>query len=252
MPSDERPPATGDLSGWASGADLTLEEARDVLVAGELRIEGRLPWSSHLTFLVTLDGGPVAAVYKPARGERPLWDFPGGLPRREVAAFALSEALGWGLVPPTVARDDGPFGEGSLQLFVEVDYEQHYFTLLEDDANGAALVALGCFDVVANNADRKGGHVLAGPDDHLWGIDHGVCFHDEPKLRTVIWDFAGEPVPEAFLAERCGLARSLPAALARHLTGPECSALLDRIADLADDGRFPEPSNERPYPWPLV
>ena len=253
MPTDERPPAPGDLSGWVPDADLPLEEARDVLAAGELQIEGRLPWSSNLTFLVTVDGGPVTAVYKPARGERPLWDFPGGLHRREVAAFALSEALGWDLVPPTVNREDGPFGEGSLQLFVEADYEQHYFTLLEDDANGAALVALGCFDVVANNADRKSGHVLRGVDGRIWGIDHGLCFHPSPKLRTVIWDFAGDPVPGNLLDDLERLSRDLPDTVAASLTRREQAALVDRVRTLVGIGVFPAPEGDHPpYPWPLV
>ena len=134
--------------------------------------------------------GPVQAVYKPHRGEQSLWDFPDGLYRREVAAYRLSEALGWGLVPPTVLRDDGPFGTGSVQLFLEADYERHYFTLLEDGGREGELEAFCAFDVVANNADRKSGHVLVDADEHLWGIDHGLCFHAQPKLRTVIWDFA--------------------------------------------------------------
>ena len=161
---------------------------------------------------MTLDAGdadPVCAVYKPARGERSLWDFPDGLYRREVAAYELSEALGWGLVPPTVVRDDGPFGPGSLQLFVEADYEQHYFTLLDDGGHDEdVLRAICAFDIVANNADRKSGHVLRGPDGRLWAIDHGLCFHRQPKLRTVIWDFADEAVPgEPILADLGGWPR---------------------------------------------
>lgn len=288
MPEDERSPAADRLIGWGPGHPVGEDEVVGCLATGELVIEGRLPWSSNLTFLVEVvpDGAataehsddvedgeadvddedgegdrkaeedeesiPLFAVYKPARGERPLWDFPPNLYRREVAAYALSEALGWRLVPPTIEREDGPFGPGSLQLFVEADYSQHYFTLLEDPATHGQLRRMCAFDIVANNADRKGGHVLAGPDHHLWGVDHGVCFHDEPKLRTVMWDFAGEPVPEALLADLCELATSIPAALARYLTGPECSALVERIVDLVDDGRFPAPIGERPYPWPLV
>ena len=153
-----------------------------------------------MTYLVSLDDSgdePLNAVYKPAGGERSLWDFPDGLFRREVAAFTLSEALGWGLVPPTVLRPDGPFGEGSLQLFVEADYNQHYFTLYDEGGHEALLQAMCAFDIVANNADRKSGHVLKGPDGRLWGIDHGLCFHRQPKLRTVIWDFAEDLIPKA-------------------------------------------------------
>jgi len=278
VPEDERSPAADRLTGWGPGHPVGEDEVVGCLATGELVIEGRLPWSSNLTFLVEVvpdgaataedtedvEGGdeddgegedediPLFAVYKPARGERPLWDFPPNLYRREVAAYALSEALGWRLVPPTIEREDGPFGPGSLQLFVAADYSQHYFTLLEDPATHEQLRRMCAFDIAANNADRKGGHVLAGPDHHLWGVDHGVCFHDEPKLRTVMWDFAGEPVPEALLADLCELATSIPAALARYLTGPECSALQERIVELADDGRFPAPIGERPYPWPLV
>ncbi|MDA8147221.1 MAG: SCO1664 family protein [Actinomycetota bacterium] len=262
MPEDKRSPAADRLIGWGPGHPVGEDEVVGCLASGELVIEGRLPWSSNLTFLVEVvlhepaagEGGdvPLFAVYKPARGERPLWDFPPNLYRREVAAYALSEALGWRLVPPTVERADGPLGPGSLQLFVEADYSQHYFTLLEDPATHGQLKRMCAFDIAANNADRKGGHVLAGPGQHLWGVDHGVCFHDEPKLRTVIWDFAGEPVPETLLADLCELATSIPAVLARYLTGPECSALVQRIVELADDGRFPAPTGERPYPWPLV
>ena len=223
---------------------------------------GRLPWSSNLTFLVSLDGDadphgdgsePLYAVYKPASGEQSLWDFPDGLYRREVAAYAVSEALGWGLVPPTVERDDGPFGPGSLQLFVEADYEEHYFTLLEAGGHEAFLRTMCAFDVVINNADRKSGHVLVGSDGRLWGIDHGLCFHRQHKLRTVIWDFAGEEVPPGVLADLERLAADLPDQVARLLPGPERQALVDRVGRLEAAGEFPEPVGDRPpYPWPLV
>ncbi|MGO9028819.1 MAG: SCO1664 family protein [Acidimicrobiales bacterium] len=252
MPEDERPPATGHLNGWSPAAGPDLGEALAELTAGELTIEGRLPWSSNLTFLVSVGDGGMQAVYKPLRGERPLWDFPGGLYRREVAAYVLSEVLGWGLVPPTVARDDGPFGEGSVQLFVEADFEQHYFTLVEEGRFGGTLRTVCAFDVVANNADRKSGHVLRGVDDRLWGIDHGLCFHPSPKLRTVIWDFAGDQIPGAVLADLEGLAGDLPDELGRLLSVPERQALLHRIAGLVRSGEFPEPGSDRPYPWPLV
>ena len=132
------------------------------------------------------------AIYKPVRGERPLWDFPSGLHRREVAAWELSEYLGWHLVPPTIMRD-GPFGEGSLQLFVAADFEQHYFTLYEGRADlHDALRRMCAFDLLANNTDRKSGHCLLGLDGRIWGIDHGLCFAEDFKLRTVIWEFGGE------------------------------------------------------------
>ncbi|MHB1709813.1 MAG: SCO1664 family protein [Acidimicrobiales bacterium] len=254
MPSDKRSSAAGDLTGWNADAGLTLDDALVQLTESEIIVEGRLPWSSNMTFLVTIDRGPLRAVYKPARGERALWDFPGGLFRREVAAYALSESLGWALVPPTVARTDGPFGAGSLQLFVDADYRQHYFTLFESGEFDGRLRTISAFDVVANNADRKSGHVLCTDDGRLWGIDHGLCFHDEPKLRTVIWDFAGDEIPEPLLTDLEGLVPDLPDDLARFLTGAERDQLVSRIRKLVATGVFPEPedTDHSPYPWPLV
>ncbi len=271
------------MSGWRPGTGPSLEETTELLSACDLTVEGRLPWSSNLTFLVTLEGtgtdgddrvpdghggsdradgdpddGPVRtavqAVYKPHQGEQSLWDFPDGLYRREVAAYRLSEALGWGLVPPTVLRKDGPYGPGSLQLFVQADYEQHYFTLLEEGGREDELRVFCAFDVVANNADRKSGHVLHATDGRLWGIDHGLCFHVQPKLRTVIWDFAEEEVPDGIVDDLERLAHSgLPDDVAELLTRAESDAVLERAGRLADDGVFPEPRGDRPpYPWPLV
>jgi uncharacterized repeat protein (TIGR03843 family) len=247
-----------------------LNDPLRTLACGEVEIQGRMPWSSNATFLVTVgpggggtpQSGPgaagdrdwaLAAIYKPIAGERPLWDFPGGLYRREVAAFELSEALGWRLVPETVARDDAPLGPGSLQRFVDADFEQHYFTLLEEERHHRALKRMAVFDVLANNADRKGGHCLLDAEDHVWGIDHGLCFHTQPKLRTVIWDFAGEPLddPDAADLERL-LRDGLPAELTAQLLDTEVAALERRIGRLLDVGRLPEPRSDRPYPWPLV
>ena len=266
MSADQRPPSPGRLTGWRPETGPGLTEAGRLLATTELTVEGRLPWSSNLTFLVRLEGtgrdtsrgdpaaAPLLAVYKPHRGERSLWDFPGGLYRREVAAHALSEALGWSLVPPTVLRHDGPFGVGSVQLFVEADYERHYFTLLEEGGHEDVLTTFCAFDVVANNADRKSGHVLLAPDGRLWGIDHGLCFHTQRKLRTVIWDFAGEVVPPGILADlERFLSCDLPDALCELLDGTERSSLLERAARLVRDGVFPDPVGDRPpYPWPLV
>jgi uncharacterized repeat protein (TIGR03843 family) len=214
-----------------------------------------MPWSSNGTFLatVTAEGAETLAVYKPGRAERPLWDFPGGLYRREVAAYELSEALGWDLVPETIVRVDGPLGPGSLQRFVDADFEQHYFTLLEDPGHHAVLKRMAVFDVVANNADRKGGHCLLDADGHLWGIDHGLCFHSDPKLRTVIWDFGGEPLSDedgAALAHLAG--GDLPAALGALLHADEVAALERRLGRLLRTGELPEPRSDHPYPWPLV
>jgi uncharacterized repeat protein (TIGR03843 family) len=256
MPTDKRPPSSGGVTGWSPDDGPGLETATELLGTSEFTVVGRLPWSSNLTFLVTLDTGdphPISAVYKPARGEQSLWDFPDGLYRREVAAFALSEALGWGIVPPTVARDDGPFGPGSLQLFVEADYEQHYFTLYDEGHQLSVLRAMCAFDIVINNADRKSGHVLRGTDDRLWGIDHGLCFHRQPKLRTVIWDFADEEVPDDLLVDLGRLAADLPDDVDSLLSDPERAALRGRIRRLVETPAFPEPTGERPpYPWPLV
>jgi uncharacterized repeat protein (TIGR03843 family) len=243
VPENERPPSADPLN--------VLPVLRD----GDIEVQGRMPWSSNSTFLVTLchRGTEMNAVYKPHRGERPLWDFPDGLYRREVAAYELSEALGWRLVPETILRDKAPFGPGSLQRFVDADFEQHYFTLLEDPSHHDALRAMCAFDLLANNADRKSGHCLLTEDGHIWGIDHGLCFHDEPKLRTVIWDFSGEPIPELLLEDvRRFAVAPLPPPLERLLSPPEQAALAKRAAAVVRMGHFPEATSGRPYPWPLV
>jgi uncharacterized repeat protein (TIGR03843 family) len=226
----------------------------DLLARGEIAVKGRLPWASNATFLVevTRDGASALGVYKPERGERPLWDFPRGLHRREVAAYRLSEILGWGLVPPTLERE-GPYGPGSLQLFVDAEFEEHYFTLRERPEHRAALARLCAFDLLANNADRKSGHCLLGRDGRLYAIDNGLCFHVDPKLRTVVWDFAGEPVPEEVRAGAAALAsRSLPRPLVELLREEERAALVRRARALGAAERFPEDTTGMRYPWPLV
>jgi uncharacterized repeat protein (TIGR03843 family) len=234
---------------------VPADTAARLLREGEITVRGRLPGSSNATFLVetALDGLVALAVYKPLKGERPLWDFPRGLFKREIAAYHLSEALGWALVPLTVRRD-GPFGDGSLQLFVHADFEQHYFTLRQDPAHHPRLKTICAFDVIANNADRKSGHCLLAGDGAIFAIDNGLSFHVEPKLRTVIWDFAGEPVPEPLLADVRRLVQgALPAPLAELLVEDEQVALLERADALLADGRFPvDDGSERRYPWPLV
>jgi uncharacterized repeat protein (TIGR03843 family) len=226
----------------------------EVLVRGDLRLRGRMPWASNATFLVEASLGEetALAIYKPRRGERPLWDFPPGLYRREIAAYELSELLGWGLVPPTVRRE-GPLGIGSIQLFVEADFEEHYFTLRERPELRGALERLCAFDLVANNADRKSGHCLLGLDGRLRAIDNGLTFHVEPKLRTVIWEFGGQPLAPDLVADLRRLAgRGGPAALAEWLSVEERRALAGRAAALAARGRFPEDPGGLHYPWPLV
>jgi uncharacterized repeat protein (TIGR03843 family) len=240
MPKDERSPAARYLR---------------ILACGEVEVIGRLPWSSNRTFLTTCceSGEESAAVYKPGRGERRLWDFPEGVYRREVAAYELSEMLGWGIVPETVEREDAPFGPGSLQRFVPSDFSQHHFTLVQDPANHDKLRAICAFDVVANNTDRKSGHCLLGDDGNIWAIDNGLCFHREPKLRTVIWEFAGEPVPPELCEDLARLPSALPGPLSGLLSGAEISALRRRARALIEDGTFPLPDPDyHHYPWPLV
>ena len=221
---------------------------------GDIAVKGRMPRSSNATFLVelSLDGAAALAVYKPERGERPLWDFPPGLYRREIAAYLLSEALGWGLVPPTAPRD-GPLGEGSLQLFVQADFSQHYFTLLEAGEHREALQRVCLFDLVANNADRKSGHCLLVPGDRIYAIDNGLTFHAEPKLRTVIWDFGEEPIAPALQEDLRRMVRDdLPPALAELLDPDERSALKRRARGLLRTGHFPVDKSGLRYPWPLI
>lgn len=228
--------------------------AAELLARGAVAIRGRMPWASNATFLaeLTLDADRALAIYKPERGERPLWDFPPGLYKREIAAYHLSEALGWGLVPLTVCRA-GPYGEGSLQLFVPADFEQHYFTLRERPEHRGRLERICLFDLLANNADRKGGHCLLGEDGAIYAIDNGLTFHAEMKLRTVIWDFGGEPIPGALLDDiRRVLRRSVPAPLGDLLDATERTALLARARAVLKVGRFPEDTGDRRYPWPLV
>ena len=229
-------------------------DVRDVLTRGELTVKGRLPWSSNATFLVeaALDETTALGVYKPARGERPLWDFPTGLFRRELAAWYLSEALGWDVVPLTIERE-GPYGEGSLQRFIAADFEQHYFTLREDARHHDRLKRICAFDLIANNADRKSGHCLLAEDGSIYGIDNGLCFHVDPKLRTVIWDFGEEPVPSALLDDLRRLtSTTLPPALVEVLAPEECQALVKRARALVKAGKFPADNGGRRYPWPLV
>jgi uncharacterized repeat protein (TIGR03843 family) len=226
----------------------------ELLLEAEIDVEGRMPWSSNATFLVNLtaDDRTAQGIYKPLRGERPLWDFEPGLHRRELAAYRLSEAMGIDLVPPTVIRD-GPFGEGSVQWFVEADHQQHYFTIHEgrDDLHDA-LRAVAVFDVIANNTDRKSGHVLIDGDDHIWGIDHGLCFAAEFKLRTVVWEFGGEPIPEPLLEVVARVAERVPLDIAALLSDDEVEATQERAQWLVEHPVLPIDASGRRYPWPLV
>lgn len=217
--------------------------------------------SSNLVLFAELSHpkrGRGLGIYKPARGERPLSDFPyGSLHHREVAAYECSRLLGWDLVPPTV-ECNGPHGEGSLQLFVEHDPEEHYFVLREDNALWEQLLRLAVFDLVTNNADRKGGHVLRDASARLWAIDNGLTFHPEEKLRTVIWDFAGIDVPVGLCEDLRRLADAVrtgdPAsdALLAHLRGREPDCLVERIDRLLGSATLPEMYPWRCTPWPLI
>jgi uncharacterized repeat protein (TIGR03843 family) len=233
---------------------LTIDTILRILRHGEVAIEGRMPWSSNRTYLVTVthEEGSVGGVYKPVAGERPLWDFPPGLHKREVAAYELAGVLGWPIIPPTVRRD-GPHGEGSVQLFVDADFEQHHFTLVEKPRYHDQLRQMALFDVIANNTDRKSGHCLVDADDHVWGIDNGLCFATEFKLRTVIWDFAGEPIREDWCRAvmRVGEGAATPA-LTGLLDDDELDAVASRAERLARGGRFLSDDHGRRWPWPLV
>jgi uncharacterized repeat protein (TIGR03843 family) len=232
----------------SNGSELRL------LREGDITVKGRMPRSSNATFLVelALDDANALAVYKPEQGERPLWDFPPGLYRREIAAYLLSEALGWGLVPVTTRRE-GPLGDGSLQLFVPADFRQHYFTLLETEEHRATLQRICLFDLVANNADRKSGHCLLVPGDRIYAIDNGLTFHAEPKLRTVIWDFGEEPIAPALQEDlRRVLGDELPPALAALLDPEEQRALKRRARGLLRTGHYPVDKTGLRYPWPLI
>lgn len=259
---------------------LLLEEALALLQRGTVEVQRLLPYSSNYTFLATVrDGNPsevgaggreaaegseatsprcqqALVVYKPRQGERPLWDFPQGtLCQREVAAYRVSEALNWRLVPPTILRE-GPHGIGMVQLYVDHNPDEHYFTFRDEIASVLPMIAL--FDVVVNNADRKGGHCLRDRTGRIWCIDHGITFHQESKLRTVIWDFAGQSIPEPLLAdlrslqEQLAPGKPLAEGLRPLLSAAERTALAERVQRLIRSGRFPSPRSGRHVPWPMV
>jgi uncharacterized repeat protein (TIGR03843 family) len=261
----------------------------DALSRGELTVIGRIRSASNATFLceATLAEQRTHCVYKPIAGEQPLWDFPDGtLAGREMAAFLVSEALGWNIVPHTIIRD-GPAGTGMVQLWIEepddsstdverttpdlvdlfpagkvpsgylgvlraYDYAGDEVTLVH--ADDFRLRRMAVFDVLINNADRKGGHILLGLDGNVYGVDHGVSLHREDKLRTVLWGWAGKPIDDDTLATlaalRSGLDCALGAALRRHITRHEVTALRGRVEALLDNPVMPTPDRRRPIPWP--
>lgn len=239
----------------------TFQQVLDSLKGDEIKLEGEFLLGSNYTFLVRIHpktDESFLAVYKPQDGEQTLWDFPTNtLGHREAAAYLVSQALGWNLIPPTVYRDDGPFGPGSVQLFIDHDPHYHYFNLSDQDFQRLRPVVL--FDLLANNADRKGGHLLFDGNGDLWSIDHGLCFNVEEKLRTVIWDFAGETIPaelrQDILAFREQLSGSSPLndQLKIHLNQGEINALISRADRISRMPRFPyPPNNRRAYPYPPV
>ncbi len=234
---------------------MNTAQQEALLNEGTINLVGRVAESSNATFVVEVARGDdyTWAIYKPEAGERPLWDFEPGLHRRERAAYLLDAALGWGLVPPTVIRTDAPFGVGSLQWFIDCDPALHYFRLVrESPETHERLRRLAAFDVVSNNTDRKGGHVLADAQGGIWAIDHGLCFAAAFKLRTVIWDFAGEPIAPGVLADLAPLAEAVPDAIAELLDEREVRALRRRTQRLLDASILPSDDTGRAWPWPLI
>ncbi|GAA3779941.1 SCO1664 family protein [Streptomyces coacervatus] len=263
----------------------TDDPLADLLRDGELTVRGRIREASNAALYCTIshDGREAACIYKPVAGERPLWDFPdGNLAQREVAAYEVSEATGWGLVPPTVLRE-GPYGEGMVQLWIEVSPEAELLALVDGEepepgwkaigfaevgdgktallvhADDERLRRLAVLDAVINNADRKGGHLLPTADGRLYAIDHGVTFNTENKLRTLLWGWAGEPLdPEAVdvlkaLQESLAAQGALATRLSALITTAELDATRARVAVLLESGKHPEPSGEWPaIPWPPV
>ncbi|WP_245736662.1 SCO1664 family protein [Micromonospora pattaloongensis] len=263
---------------------LDESDALRLLRSGEVELEGRLVDASNTTLraFLTLDGVTARCVYKPVRGERPLWDFPDGtLAGREVAAYLVSRATGWGLVPPTVLRD-GPLGPGACQLWIDEPAEAEplvgfvparelpagWFRIAAargDDGRAYALAhaddprlaRMAVFDAVINNADRKGGHLLMGPQDRVYGVDHGVSFHVEDKLRTVLWGWSERRLPEEAVEVLRRLAAALDgplaAELAEHLTVAEVHQVGSRVRRLLSTNQFPLPPEDWPaMPWPPI
>ena len=245
-----------------TGVELRIDQIDDPidhLATGQIHIDGRMPYSSNATFLVHVehDGRSHPAIYKPMRGERPLWDFEPGLHRREVATYLLSEHMGIHVVPPTVLRD-GPLGEGSVQWFAIANHAEHYFTIFESRPElHDRLRDIAALDILANNTDRKSGHCLLVPETDnreasVWGIDHGLCFAPEFKLRTVIWEFGDEPLPDHIIAAANQLVERVPLNIAALLRDDEVEAIQGRAAWMVKERRFPTDDTGRRYPWPLV
>jgi hypothetical protein len=231
---------------------MVTEQLRTAIECGTYEIQGQFTFGSNYTFLVAVkhEGNEYPAVYKPLRGEQPLWDFPeNSLAGREVAAYLVSESLGFHIVPFTTHRQDGPFGAGSLQQYIDYDPEYHYFSFSGEDRQLLQPVVL--FDVLCNNADRKGSHVFFETGTHkLYAIDHGICFHEDDKLRTVLWDFSGQKIPQELLTPLTKV-KSLFPLLEPYLTRRELLALASRAESILKKGTFPrQPRDRRALPWP--
>jgi uncharacterized repeat protein (TIGR03843 family) len=240
---------------------VELDRAEELLLEAEFEDCRTLWYSSNYVYLARLcagNGETFAAVYKPQKGEAPLWDFPGGtLYRREAAAYRLSRLLGWTFIPPTVVRD-GPHGIGSVQLFISHDQTSSFFEQREVPALVPQLKRMVAFDYIANNADRKGGHCLLDESQVIWGIDHGLCFHEQYKMRSVAWDWADTPIAKPLLRDIAAGREAMVAGteVAQRVTdllsAAEGAAIVDRMTALLERKRFPLPGPHRHYPWPLV
>jgi uncharacterized repeat protein (TIGR03843 family) len=243
------------------GEDLGFDAAERLLRDAEFGDCRLLPYSSNYVYVAQMcaaGDARFAAIYKPLGGENPLWDFPDGqLYKREAAAYELSRLLGWPMVPPTVVRY-GPEGVGSLQLYVRHDPEAHFFVQRDNAELIPQLKRMCVFDVIANNADRKGGHCLLDEHGRIWGIDHGLCFHPQYKLRSVMWDWVAEPIESALIADLETALEQLESSADQaskllHLLQPgEPGALMKRMRKLLSEAAFPAPGPNRHYPWPLV
>jgi len=236
---------------------LEPEVSLRILERGNIESWEVMPWASNYTMclLISSDEGSCLAVYKPRRGEAPLWDFPSGtLYRREYASYLASQSLGWSFIPPTVIRE-GPYGVGSVQLYIETEPRADYFKFRGEHT--AELQRIALFDALANNADRKAGHCLKGLDGRIWGIDQGLTFNSVHKLRTVIWDWAGKPIPKDMLEELRAFQRQLSPksalvnALAKLIAEEEIEAARKRLSTLLSTGIFPHPGPYRSVPWPV-
>jgi uncharacterized repeat protein (TIGR03843 family) len=229
--------------------EASLKNCRDI------KILGRFSDGSNATLLVeaNCDDEEFLCIYKPLKGERPLWDFEPGIFKREIAAYELSKKLGFCNIPATILREDLEFGIGSLQLYIESDRQYHYFNLLEKKEFHESFIEIAVFDLIANNADRKAGHTLLGSDGKIWSIDHGLCFHECYKLRTVIWDFEGYSIPHRLIESLKTELKTGFRYLKDYLGENEINALISRVKSVISNPMLPYASNlRRQIPWPLI